>query len=433
MYIVIENQGVADHRGWSKLGASTKNDSQIGQFGTGNKQALAWLCRNGLLPRIFLGRKELAVFTKEFNLRGKNFDEVCFRVGGKVIETGFTTDLGRHDWNDPWMCLREFVSNAIDEGGLHIGLVGDDAVHGSAECTRVYLPYAGALVEAYQGLNERFLQLAADRSDFTATGSDYAVKFLRKSGAGPARVYRKGVYVGQSSNLAGLWDYDSAEFRITDSRTLDVWDCKWRVERCLGGLPTDCLLRVVGAIIQRPTTWEASLEPTDNATPEQRGALAFQWPIVATAEDQFFCQHADRGGLRYTIVPKNWKSWMVKNGCQTVQDAVLANCTVDRVEPAPAHVVALAERIWARLVEVWSTFRPMPTVQVYYSDNGRTLGQQRGDCVLVNAKMVDSSDLPVVLVEELCHYLTGEGDLSAGFQEGLVRIIAGLLGVKNEA
>ena len=253
MWIVIENQGVADHRGWSKLGASTKSSQQIGQFGTGNKQSLAWLCRNGLLPRIFLGRKELSVFTKTFDLRGKTFDEVCFRVGGKTVETGFTTDLGRHDWNDPWMVLREFVSNALDEGGLHIGLVGDDAVRGSGDCTRVYMPYEGELATAYDGLHSRFLQLSPDRTDFVATGGDCTIQFLRKSSGGPGRVYRKGVYVGQSStNLEGLWDYESGEFRITDSRTLDVWDCKWRLERCLGGLPTDCLLRVVGAVSDTP-------------------------------------------------------------------------------------------------------------------------------------------------------------------------------------
>ena len=111
-YLVIQNQGILEPAALTLVGASTKadDDSKIGMFGSGNKYALAYLLRNGYDIHVMAGNEEMKIETVERSLRGNVFNVI--RINGE--ETSITTSMGK-DWT-LWQSIREFFSNAIDEG-----------------------------------------------------------------------------------------------------------------------------------------------------------------------------------------------------------------------------------------------------------------------------------------------------------------------------
>ena len=62
-YLKIQNQGLLDIRLVALMGGTTKaNDEyKIGQFGTGLKYTLAYLIRNNIDFKIFVGTEEIKV------------------------------------------------------------------------------------------------------------------------------------------------------------------------------------------------------------------------------------------------------------------------------------------------------------------------------------------------------------------------------------
>jgi hypothetical protein len=67
-FLKIENIGVCPPEGFTVLGVSladtSSNEGVIGQFGSGNKNAVAVLLRHGLSPVVFAGTLKLEFSTK---------------------------------------------------------------------------------------------------------------------------------------------------------------------------------------------------------------------------------------------------------------------------------------------------------------------------------------------------------------------------------
>lgn len=109
--IVFQNPGLIELAAVTTMGVSVKEAGSFGRFGTGIKYGVASVLRGGGSVTIHRG-PEVHTFTVETEtVRGKPFDFVCL----DGIRIGFTTQLGI-DWK-PWMVLREFGCNALDEGG----------------------------------------------------------------------------------------------------------------------------------------------------------------------------------------------------------------------------------------------------------------------------------------------------------------------------
>jgi hypothetical protein len=116
-YLLIENNGEISEDALTLMGGSTKRDdsTKLGHFGSGNKYTIAALIRKGINFKIFGGLKEQVITISPYVYRGTLLDKI--RVNGK--ETSLTVQMGP-DWEDAWMCIREWVQNAKDEGGMNI-------------------------------------------------------------------------------------------------------------------------------------------------------------------------------------------------------------------------------------------------------------------------------------------------------------------------
>src|SRR5436309_10843391 len=131
-YLKIENIGVCPPEGFTVLGVSLADTSNhegvIGQFGSGNKHAVAVLLRHQLSPVVFAGNLRLEFSTRPQTvtdgLASKDFGRIVVKYGGtdpisgasrsSTEDLGFVLDYGKQDWQEVALALREFISNAID-------------------------------------------------------------------------------------------------------------------------------------------------------------------------------------------------------------------------------------------------------------------------------------------------------------------------------
>jgi len=110
--IVFQNPGLIDLDAVRTMGVNVKvHPGAFGHFGTGLKFAIATVLRGGGGVVLYRGTESFDFTLVEKTIRGEQFRIVC--MNGQ--EMGFTDQLGRN-W-EPWMVLREFGCNALDEQG----------------------------------------------------------------------------------------------------------------------------------------------------------------------------------------------------------------------------------------------------------------------------------------------------------------------------
>lgn len=205
------------------MGASSKrNDhTKIGQFGSGNKYALAYFLRNGYEVKIFAGEKEITVGMKPETFRDITFNVIY--VNGE--KTSITSDMGK-DWQF-WQAIREVYCNAIDEGGYSMDFVQD--INPVAGETHFYIDAKKDVSEFVNNFDNYF----ATKKKILFE-CEYG-RILEKSGT-TANVYRKGVKCF-ISNKVSVFDYDFNEIEIDENRLVKYF---WEVEENIWRLIYQC-------------------------------------------------------------------------------------------------------------------------------------------------------------------------------------------------
>ena len=117
-HLLIVNKGRLEPEALTLLGASTKRgeSGKIGQFGSGNKYALAYLLNHGHNIHINSAGKEIKLGFVVKAFREQEFKVLT--VNGQ--ETSITFDFG-YKWT-LWQSIRELYSNALDEGLIFFGM-----------------------------------------------------------------------------------------------------------------------------------------------------------------------------------------------------------------------------------------------------------------------------------------------------------------------
>ena len=196
--IKIYNEGEMDFiQSISLLGASVKQtEDAIGLFGSGVKYALALAAREGVDVTLVSGSRILDLETRPEVFRGKTFKRLVLkdRVSNEVYPTSLTEDFGKEDWNDLWFLFREFYSNALDEKDHSICETG--VVTEEPGGTAVYL---GSPMQRYHhNLTDWFKEMDPP---------------IQK---GTGRCYKRGVFVGQASDIPFDWRDD--DLALTETR-----------------------------------------------------------------------------------------------------------------------------------------------------------------------------------------------------------------------
>ena len=223
--LIISNTGEVEPEAFTLLGATTKREdaTKIGFFGSGNKYAIATLLRMGVPFRIFSGEQEIVISTQKAYLRGQEYEQIL--INGQ--STSMTTSMGP-DW-ELWFTLREFICNAMDEGGYTLSLGDLVPVPG---VTSIVVEETEEVLEFYNNRGKYILESAPIHTVLTVYGN---ISIHPKSEN--MNVFRKGISVTAANQHNMLYDYDFSNIDINESR---VYKYEFQVKERIAAFYTVC-------------------------------------------------------------------------------------------------------------------------------------------------------------------------------------------------
>lgn len=203
-YLKIQNDGELDIRLVALMGGTTKSKDKfkIGQFGTGLKYTLAFLYRNNLDFKIFVGKDEVKLHTEKEIIRDETFEIIC--INGQ--RTSITTKMGE-DWL-AWMIIRELWCNALDEGGAF--KEETDIVEGEGNKTTFFVQIDGLIAQVIKDWNKYFIH--GDEPIWE--NSQYRIF----EGGDKLRIYKHGVLIQEDNSKPAIFSYDILDADINELR-----------------------------------------------------------------------------------------------------------------------------------------------------------------------------------------------------------------------
>ncbi len=331
--LLIESTGEAPIQSFTTLGFSTArgDDEQIGMFGSGAKHAIIVALRTGTKVWIYSGKTRVEFGTRRVEIAGNQTTLVTYQIGdGKPKDTGWTLGFGEVDWDSIEMALREWISNALDQGvrtGTQsaIELVDSSKRRARVGFTRIYVQGTSEVLAYYDNRTQYFLQLREAYNPETSV--------LRNTEGRPARVYRAGVYIAALAGVNSLFDYclKPSEIKIDECRNSNSGTLRLAIGKIIRNLKGRDLEHVLRSIVGGTQCLEASLseyeifgfssQPTVVKEAWQEAWKTLYGPAFAYSSDLADREAAKRG-LQGVKVPKALEAILGKAGV-TVADQIL--------------------------------------------------------------------------------------------------------------
>lgn len=222
-YLLIQNQGELDMQLLYLIGGTTKDEDEfkIGRFGTGLKYCLAYLLRNDVKIRIFIGENEVKIGKIQKTIREKEFDIIT--IDGN--ETPLTTKLGV-DFK-PWMVVRELYSNALDEGEAIYGVSPEELLRGEPGKTSFFIEFTNEFLEVYNNWDRYFIV-----NHIPMYENDNFAIYPKE---GNLRVYKQGILI-EEKKAESIFNYDIKDALINELREYngyldgDLAECLFKID-----------------------------------------------------------------------------------------------------------------------------------------------------------------------------------------------------------
>lgn len=285
-YLMIENRGVASVDLLTIVGASTARgqSEMIGQFGSGFKYSLAALLRESRNVFLYIGKDGYEFGVDERGTKGvddKDFairEVVMKQVAGssrRKKPMGFDVSFGEIDWKDPWLPVREFISNAADASqalngnykDVKVELVEEGQVRAKDGYTRVFIQADSAIRGCYDQVPERFLIF---RPTFKA---DTTTIIPKRSNGDKVLIYRKGVLVGEFP-YPSLFNYNLNDIELKESRVISESNARDACGTAIRNADTASLVEFLQAVRDHIDLWETTHISTLGSVPTSAPATA---------------------------------------------------------------------------------------------------------------------------------------------------------------
>jgi len=436
---MIQNKGELPLWGMRLMGLSDKTADKIGRFGTGLKESIALLARLGLQPIIFSG--ELRMDFKVELLDGQ--EEICFKLSeerGRFAADiwhglGIHPNLGKHDWDDPWMIFREVVCNALDESGAD-DLFHDVCYHepeGVAGSTRFYIPATEVIMTAYGTIEDKLLPLGPYQVANEVEGAGRAIENRKDS---KMQVFHRGVWI-QAHDRDSLFDYEIDDLKLNESRSADWHTINNEVARLVAHYtqPQAQLLLNEMITVKNDRLYECDvLQSASYYTTLNKQAwldaffTLFGDKAVLTDTSQFLYEKLRAIDRDPVVVSHSGLMALLKSAGVTTVDQVLTRQQrkwQDINKPA-GDSQEIFDRVWARLNFAKLTYgAEKPELHVFTEQPGKTsitFGAYTDGIVYINAAVIGSITERRAYIEELAHHISESSDETREFQTFLLEI-----------
>lgn len=441
-HILIQNQGELPIWGLRLLGLSNKDESQIGQFGTGLKESIALLARLDALPVIYSGtcRMDFAIRTS------CSQDEIHFRLSSPqdtfLANTwyglGMHPDFGKADWDDPWMVFREVICNALDEGPVS-NLVHDvtsSAPSGVAGSTRFYIPMTPPLLAAYGTVHEKLLPLS--EPDYLPISGFPEDTVLKKRAQPTLQIFHRGVWVQESQKETSLYDYNISKLRLNESRSCDWHDIHTNVAKILCAYTQEMAANLLDrAIRHKEEFFELEtahllhiwLNVSNGANWRNAFYSLFGENAVITDNDKFYYDRISQRGRRPVIILDSGLRVALKNiGIPTASEFLSSQQKeYEKVQDPTPEAQAVFDSTWdAFLHHSLTRDRPKPSLMQFLPRPGLstiTSGSYSDGTCYLNKETAGTVHERSACIEEIAHHITGASDETREFQTFLVECL----------
>jgi len=415
MYLKITNPGICHPAAFTVLGVSTaRGDSnKIGQFGSGFKMGINTCLRFGINPIIASGNSTITFDCVQKLMGDKPYNQVLAIVDGQKQELGFCTEFGAIDWDKIDYAVREFVSNAYDQGGCNLSIV--DKVDHSVDSTSVYVEYSADVQRYHENIKTYFMdQKLAKISCVLDNNSD---KLL---------VYRKGVLVHEQPKKS-LFSYNINDIRVDESRNVDSWLASYRCAMMIDKCSNEQLDRLTMAIVDGEDYAEVGLDY--DYFPAEKLADSFKrvYPRmkVCTKDIYRFCKNKNN------VINVSLKAYKLFARSLDIIAEVEGGIRGATNGYMPTEISAdckrIFNRVWNKVVKLGlHNGKVKPGLAMYAKpmDSGCQVGgYYEDDTVYIERNSVNAK----VILEEIGHYVTGASDCTRDFQDWAFNVAGALL------
>lgn len=450
MYLMIRNQGIADHEAFTLLGVSTTRGinraGTVGQFGSGSKHGVAVFLRKSINPVIVTGNLKMEFYSKPKIISGQQFDQICVKYSGKDIDgtsktasadLGWTLQWGTQDWTQLSMGFREFVSNAIDGSVIMGGSYKDveievvDKPRAKTGHTAVFLPFTPEVQNIWKQLGTLFLHYSHP--------SYLDRKILPKISEDKLLIYKKGVLVSRINTLSAF-DYNLGdELTLDESRNAQSWDVRYAVSKAMAKAEPRDIAKILSLQLEDKPLWEDELESSylyeedeDNLESKKNFHAAFTALAgkdgVLSSGTKTISEFVHRKGFKPVKVKPNWFRALELYGVPT-ETSVLDGLEKEGMEETEAtpDMVRIVDEVWT-LLESHDMLngRSKPQIKSFaplMSAEAQTWGLYKSGTVYLHKELGNSPLMYKVALEECCHHSSGAGDMSRDMQDFLFRLI----------
>ena len=411
-YLQVKNKGEMELEAITLMGATSKDgdSSKIGFFGSGNKYAITCLLRHNIGLIIYSGLKEYLIGQEPVIFRGQEYSRVL--VNG--LPTSLTTRMGPA-W-EPWMAIREFYCNAVDEGLITFGAVSE--IQGPSEGeTVIYVEVTPEIQNFIDNKGKYLNSLEVRESLQTGYGT---VEILEST---EGMRFRKNISCVTDTQKS-LYSYNFDEISINEARIINSDYTQYERIACALALSQDeGVIRNVISNINDENLLE-------NKAKWQQGycvnTLSPKWEEVLL-------------GISTSIMPKSLSALLgveESSGYLVLPDDLVAKIKTDlpnvpqynsfdgeSIEAEPTEEFKSRVELIIREVESWG-YEP---IIIHYRKFLRNdiLGQCHGDKIYLST-ICPIDMLMEVIFEEVIHKSTGLHDCTRGLQYWLIKQIISL-------
>lgn len=419
MFLKITNTGICHPQAFTLLGVSTARGdvNKIGQFGSGAKMGILTCLRHAMNPVVVSGNSVIKFDCITKHMGDKKYDQVIAIIDGVSQELGFALEFGAIDWTKIGYAVREFVSNAKDQGGCEISVVSR-IEETSPDSTSVYIEYTDEVKAYHENLDKYFVE--------------FEPRTVKDNHLRSFKVYRKGVLVCESEDQKALFSYNIDDLKVDESRNAQMYQVMYNSAMMLRYMNSEQAKKFVTALVNNTECVEVrKFDPAYIAMMTTNSKIKMAWKELfgdAKVVSDMLAAYVSKKTNAVTVTDTALKI-LVNAGVELAQ----INGGKIGVENGymPIEVTTDCKRVfnkvWNKIVKLGlHNGKEKPQLAMFCKpmDCGTVVGgYYENGTVYIDRNHVNNK----VMVEEIGHYVTDAADCTRDFQDWAFNVAGALL------